>query len=486
VVRSVDPRTGEEFGPAFPDAGPDVVRETVNKAVFAARQMGWGEPGVLAAGLRAGARALEEDSERLVEIADRETALGSERLRGEVQRTTGQLRAFADLVDDGSHRRLVVSTLGPGGPAAEVRKVNVPLGVVAVFAASNFPFAFSVAGGDTAAALAAGCPVVVKAHPGHPQTSAKVGTLMATALDSVGLPQHTLQVVHGGVATARALVQQRDVAAVGFTGSTAGGRAISDLAAARPSPIPVYAEQGSLNPVVLAPSALAEWDQKVELFAASVSAGQGQFCTKPGIFLVPADKAPRFAEDLAGALGRSGPAFVLTAGIQRQFDDGVAAASKVPGVTVWRAERPDRGFGVAATVLHCATGELISSPELREELFGPAAVVVSVRDVRELSRALASLGGNLTGTVHGAEDDSWTEAAVAVLARHVGRLVYNGVPTGVAVVPAMHHGGPFPASNSARYTSVGLDAIDRFMRPVAYQDFPPGLLPAFAREVGPA
>lgn len=478
MIRSADPRTGDPFGPSLPEAD----RQAVDTAMTAALQAQAALEGCgadrIAAGLRAVAAALDDERAELVALADAETALGTARLEGEVARTSGQLRSFADLIDTGAQQRVVVSPVPPGGPASEVRKMLVPIGVVVVFAASNFPFAFSVAGGDTASALAAGCAVVVKAHYGHPQTSQRVAQLMASVLSSAGLPGATIQLVHGGSETGRLLVEHPDVSAVGFTGSTMGGRALSDLAAKRDVPIPVFAEQGSLNPLIIAPSACGEGlDSLVATIAGSVCAGGGQFCTKPGIIFVPTTYRDAIATTLADRLAESRPVHLLTEKIHQQFDRALERACAVPGVTTWRADRPEQGFAATPAVLACELTTLVTSPELREELFGPATVVVGLEAAVDLPAAVRALGGNLTGTVHGDADDPWITTAVAVLARQVGRLVYGGVPTGVAVVPAMHHGGPYPASSSSQTTSVGTDAVYRFLRPIAYQDFPPELLP---------
>lgn len=484
-IRSVDPRSGVAFGPEFTEADEAEVETAVARAARAQDALGQAGPPAIAAALRAAADALDAERGDLVALADTETALGTARLAGEVGRTTGQLRAFADLVATGAHLRPAVSVVPGGAPARDVRKINVPVGVVAVFAASNFPFAFSVAGGDTAAALAAGCAVIVKAHYGHPQTSQRVAGILSATLDRVGLPPDTVQLLHGGTTAGQLLVGHPGVAAVGFTGSTAGGRALTDLAARRPAPIPVYAEQGSLNPVVLAPSAFRGPGSRAlaAQLGGAVTMGAGQFCTKPGVLLVPADHREEFSRDLIGVLGTAPPAHLLTAKIREQYEQAVATAAATPGVTGWRGGQPGTGFGAAAAVLSCDQPALVAESALREELFGPAVLVVGVRDVGELRAALRVLGGNLTGTVHGDPSDDWTLTALGVLAGQVGRLIYQGVPTGVAVVPAMHHGGPYPASSSARETSVGTDAIHRFLRPLAFQDFPADLLPSPLRHL---
>lgn len=484
MVRSVDPRTGVEFGPSFTDADANAVATAVADAVRAGEELAKLGPSAIAAGLAAAADALDADTDALVGLADSETALGTARLTSEVARTSSQLRSFATLILSGDHLERVVSRLPEGAPARELRRMNRPVGVIAVFAASNFPLAFSVAGGDTASALAAGCPVIVKAHYGHPQTSSRVAELLERALCSAGLPAKATQILHGGTDTGRALVSHPDIAAVGFTGSTAGGRALSDLAAARPAPIPVYAEQGSLNPVVIAPSAFGNIVHEAGVLAASVSTGAGQFCTKPGLIFVPDAASNQFATELEAQLAQLPTLYLLTEKIHAQFNRLVSVAAAVRGVEIWRGDSKPGGFATAATVLVTDVETFVAEPTLREELFGPATVVIRVRDEAELRAALNLMDGSLTATLHGAPDDSWLAIALESLGPKVGRLVYGGVPTGVAVAPAMHHGGPYPASSSPLHTSVGASAIYRFLRPIAYQDFPDALLPAPLRSAG--
>jgi NADP-dependent aldehyde dehydrogenase len=478
--RSVSPRNGQEFGPVYAVASTSDVDAAVGAAARAAPALAAMDGAQLAAGLHRIAAWLGGEKESLAAIADSETALGTARLMGEVERTTGQLRAFATLVESGEHLRVRRSELR-AGPARDLRRVNVPIGVVAVFAASNFPFAFSVAGGDTAAALAAGCPVVVKSHYGHPATSTRVAQIVEAALSASGFPPGSLSLLHGFNETSVDVVTHPLVAAVGFTGSTAGGRALSDLASRRPSPIPVFAEQGSVNPVIVAPSALADVGGVADAFAGSITNGWGQFCTKPGLLLVRSDQADAFAHALISALGQVSPQVLLTAKIAEAFEELTTAAAAVRGTRTWRGEAAEEGFSAAATVIRADAQTLVANAALQTELFGPAAVVVAADSIEEIETVLDTIGGSLTGTIHGDPGDPWVVAGVAAMVRHVGRLIHNGVPTGVAVDVAMHHGGPYPASSTSQHTSVGLDAIDRFMRPVAWQDFPSELLPAAIR-----
>lgn len=479
MIRSIDPRSGQSFGPTYPEAGAADVASAVSAAVGAQAMLDECRPDRIVNGLRGAADALDAHCGELTALADTETALGVPRLAGEVGRTSGQLRTFAGMVATGAHRGAMVSSVPDGGPARELRKINVPVGVVAVFAASNFPFAFSVAGGDTAAALAAGCAVIVKAHYGHPQTSERVALLLRDALAAAGLPCDALQLLHGGMPTGQLLATAPEVAAIGFTGSTAGGRALTDLAAGRAVPIPVFAEQGSLNPVVVAPTALRGGvGELAERLGGSIASGAGQFCTKPGVLLVPEQHREELADRLAKVLASSAQAYLLTQKIHEQYLQGVARACAVEGITARLGEAEAKGLAVRPVILSCDGQTLLANDVLRDELFGPAALVVGLTGADALEPALRVLGGNLTGTIYGDTGDVWTVTALRVLAGQVGRLIYQGVPTGVAVVPAMHHGGPYPASSTSRDTSVGIDAVYRFLRPLAYQDFPAELLPA--------
>lgn len=488
MTRAIDPRTGEAFGPDYEDATPLQLDVTVRRAAVAFDSLRSLAPTALAVALRAAADALDTRTNELVEIADAETALGRTRLTGEVARTTHQFRMFADLVTTGEHLDAVITYPPAGAPAKDLRRVNRPLGVVAVFGASNFPLAFGVAGGDTASALAAGCPVVAKAHPAHPGTSELVAETVAAALVKAGLPEGTFQFVHGAApAVGTALVTHPQVAAVGFTGSTTVGRALFDLGVSRPAPIPVYAEQGSLNPVVLAPSALegAGLGRAAAQLSSAVTAGWGQFCTKPGVLIAPAERADALVEALTDALGNVTPGFLLTPGIRAAFLRNVERAASIAGIRSWQGTAAERGLAVPAVVLRTDAATFVEHEALREELFGPAVVVVAVTDRSQVADVVAAIGGSLTGTVHGSPDDVWVRTALEVLEPRVGRVVANGVPTGVAVVPAMQHGGPYPSSTSAAHTSVGTAAIRRFLRPVTYQDFPDGLLPPSLAETNP-
>ena len=420
----------------------------------------------------------------LLSVADAETGLGLPRLTGERARTVGQLRLFAAVVREGSwvDARIDTRDAKRTPPKPELRRLLVPLGPVVVFAASNFPLAFSVAGGDTASALAAGCPVVLRAHPAHPRTSERVAAAVKAAVARCGLPAGVFSVfVGGGHEVGVALVRHPLTQAVAFTGSLRGGRALFDAAAARPAPIPVYAEMGSTNPVFVLPGALAERGAALgAALADSATVGTGQFCTKPGlIFAVEGPGFAAFAAALAARIGGKTPARMLYADIAARFRDGLAEVARAPGVERL-AEAPatsDADFG-RPVAWQISADDFLRTPALRDEVFGPSTIVVRARSVDELARAAATLDGQLTATVHAAPAElAGAAALLASLERKVGRLVFGGVPTGVEVSPAMNHGGPYPASTDARTTSVGTAAIHRFARPLCYQDADAAVLP---------
>ncbi|MCG5211787.1 aldehyde dehydrogenase (NADP(+)) [Streptosporangium sp. KLBMP 9127] len=480
MIQGYDPRTGEPVGEPLETATEAQVDETV-RAALAAGEVWRATPAAeRAVTLDAVADALAARVEELWAAADAETALGETRLRGEVGRAAGQFRLFAQVLRDGAHVSAVVDHGDPGAtpPRPDVRKMNHPLpGVVGVFAASNFPFAFSVAGGDTASALAAGCPVVVKAHPGHPRTSEISASVIREALPDPAL----LGLIHGMEAGAW-LARHPSVAAVGFTGSVPGGKAIQALIGERPDPIPFYGELGSVNPVVVLPSALKGGPGALASgFAASLTMGVGQFCTNPGLVFVPEDEGLRGAIGEAVGATTGGP--MLNGRISEGYQQGIGRLAELQTLGEGTA-----GAGPWAATPRVFTIDLASFegglPDIAEECFGPAAIVVTYRDAADLPGVLSRLPGSLTATVH-ATDPTEAEEIVGVLGRTAGRLVWNGWPTGVAVNWAIHHGGPWPSSTSAAHTSVGASAIHRWLAPVAYQDWPGELLPAELRDDNP-
>jgi NADP-dependent aldehyde dehydrogenase len=494
-VWSVDPRTGKPREEVAVEAMAQDVDAAVRAAAAALPALA--DRSVRSRLLRGAAGLLEESAEEVVATADAETALGVPRLTGELARTAFQLRAFADIVDEGAFLDVVIDHPDPAArpiPRPDLRRYKIPLGVVAVYAASNFPLAFSVPGGDTASALAAGCPVVVKAHPDHPATSALCARILRRAAVAAGLPQDTVVLLHGFAAGVE-LVGHPLVAAAGFTGSIPGGRALFDAAAARPRPIPFHGELGSLNPVVVTEAAAAERAEQIGAgLAGSFTLGNGQFCTKPGLVLAPAgDGGDRLVSALTGAAEGAAPGVLLDARMRENFLKGAAARAALPGVTVPVAAGGDGDDLAVRPGYVVADARDLAEPGaydlLLEECFGPLTVVVRYAGADELAAVLDRLPGNLTATAHLGADEAATDGgpAAGLLARLTalaGRVLVDGWPTGVAVAAAQHHGGPYPATTSTS-TSVGGTAIERWLRPVAYQDTPPALLPPELRDGNP-
>ncbi|SEH03241.1 Acyl-CoA reductase [Nonomuraea solani] len=491
---SIDPRTGAERR-RFTDATPADLAKALSGAAAAFPAWSGFDPAPRAALLRRIADDLIARRAELVAVAEAETGLPLPRLTGEVERTAFQLTQFAHMIERGGHLGAVIDPATTAAP--DVRRVNVPLGPVAVFAASNFPFAFSVAGTDTAAALAAGCPVIVKGHPSHPETAELTAAIVHGAVAATGAPDgvfHLLQA--SGLGLARDLVTAPEIAAVAFTGSPSGGRAIFDLAAARPRPIPVYAEMGSLNPVFILPGALG--DDLADAFIDSLTSSNGQLCTKPGVVFVPLGEAgDRFVARAAERVEARPPGVMLNEPMWRRLAEGVAEVAGRPGVHLVAGggtphgegtANPGEGFRSPAGLVETDVATYLSDPVLGEERFGPFGVVVRYGEPGDLPEAARSFDGHLTATIHlGAADDGHQLATelTTELTTRVGRLVWNGWPTGVAVTDAMHHGGPYPATTNAATTSVGTNGIFRFLRPVAYQNTPQSHLPPPLRDANP-
>jgi NADP-dependent aldehyde dehydrogenase len=478
-VLSRDPRTGESRGQVAVEADTAAVDAAVRAAHATLDALA--DRSSRAALLRAAADGVESRAAELIAAADAETALGVPRLTGELARVAYQFRFFADIVDDGAFLGVVIDSPDPSAvpPRPELRRWKVPIGTVAVFAASNFPFAFSVPGGDTASALAAGCPVVVKAHPDHPQTSELAAETIQAAAEKVGLPPSVLTLIHGYQAGAD-LVRHPLISAVGFTGSIPGGRALFDLAAARPAPIPFYGELGSLNPVLITERAAETRSDEIAAgLVSSYTLGQGQFCTKPGLVLVPVgpvgDELTRSATETAST---AAPGALLDARMRDHFLAGFAARAAAPGVRTLAAAAAaptdDAPQAVRAGLLEVDAADL--GGNLLEECFGPVTVLVRYRDAADAESVLSRLGGNLTATLHADSGEPDAAAWLTRLSRVAGRVIFGGWPTGVAVAPAMTHGGPYPATTTPT-TSVGGTAIDRWLRPVTFQTVPPELLP---------
>lgn len=428
--------------------------------------------------LRAVADRIDAAAGELVPIAQRESHLPTERLTGEVGRTTGQLRFLADVVVDGLWLGATIDTADPAAPALrpDVRSLRVPLGPALVFAASNFPFAFSVAGGDTAAALAAACPVVLKIHPGHPELSARVAELVQEVFGDAF-------VTISGVDAGRAAIVDPRVKVAAFTGSTAGGRALFDLAAGRADPIPFYGELGSVNPAFVAPRAAQQRSAEIAAgFVASFTLGTGQFCTKPGLLFVP--KGSGLLADVVATAQTSGPAPMLGSWVADGHAARLDQLRESPGIRVALEGADVDGTEASATVLATTLAELLGGPRhLVEECFGPTAIVVEYDDLAELVAAADAIGGTLTASLHAEPDEGAAVQPLAdALQRLAGRVVWNGWTTGVRVSWAMQHGGPWPASTFAGSTSVGAASIGRFLRPIAYQSAPDASLPPALRD----
>jgi NADP-dependent aldehyde dehydrogenase len=477
-------RQQERQGPG--DTPPEELDRLIGAAAEAARVLVGSRPAGRAGWLEHLAARLDAAAEQLVPIAARETHLGVDRLQSELKRSTFQLRLFAKILRDGSFLQATIDHADPAWPMGarpDLRRMLRPIGPVAVYAASNFPFAFSVAGGDTASALAAGCPVLLKANPSHPELSAATGAKVSDALAEAGAPEGIFAAVMG-FETGIALVKDPRIRAASFTGSLRGGRALFDLAVSRPEPIPFYGELGSVNPAFVTPDAGAQRADDVAAgFVGSMSLGNGQFCTKPGLLFVPAGSG---LEDRVAALAGARPAApMLSEHIRSGYSEALAQLAERPGVRVIAGKARPEG-DPAPTVLATTVSDLLADSEaMTQECFGPAALVVSYGSEAELLTAARVLDGQLTATIHSSGPEPVTSALLEVLTERVGRVVWNSWPTGVSVTYAQHHGGPYPATTSVQTTSVGTAAIDRFLRPVTYQDAPDDVLPPPLREDNP-
>ncbi len=493
-VRAFDPTRGETIAePVFGSAGKAEVERACALAQQAFDAYRSAPLESRAAFLEAIADEILELGDALIERAQAETGLPAARLQGERGRTVGQLRMFARVVRDGYFLGASVDPAMPERtplPRADLRLQKLPLGPVAVFGASNFPLAFSVAGGDTASALAAGCPVIVKAHEAHLGTSELVGRAIQRAVARSNMPAGTFSLLMGpGRVIGAALVKHPSIKAVGFTGSRQGGLALVNLANARPEPIPVYAEMSSINPFVLFPAALAARGEKIaQGFVDSLTMGVGQFCTNPGLVIaIDGPQLDAFSKAASAALGGKPAGTMLTRGIAEAYSTGRAKLQGAEGVRqLGTGGAGEGGCAMSGALFDVSAEAFLREHALRDEVFGPASLIVRCRDLDEVATVLESLEGQLTATLQ--LDDADLEIArklVPILERKAGRLLVNGFPTGVEVCDAMVHGGPFPATSNAMYTSVGATAIDRFLRPVCYQDFPEALLPESLREANP-
>lgn len=492
TFRAFDPTTGDAVNPPFHSATIDELNKAASFADTARIPFGTTSGRERAKFLRQIAENIEALGDALIERASLETSLPNVRFVGERARTCGQLRSFADLLDEGSWVDARIDHADAKRepiPKPDVRSMLRPLGPVAVFCASNFPLAYSVAGGDTASAFAAGCPVIVNAHTAHPGTAELVGIAVSDAVRSCGMPEGTFSLLFSsGYDLGQALVKHPAIKAVGFTGSRRGGRALMDIAAARPEPIPVYAEMSSVNPTFILPSAIREHgDAIVAGLHASVTGGVGQFCTKPGLVFVPNDKsADVFVSKVRGLMTQTDPAPLLTAGIKASYETGATRREIEVEVASANTKSDLPGFAVNPAVFETSATSYLETPDLNEEIFGPTTLLIRSESHDNLLKIAASLEGQLTASVHGTEGDLREYAdLIAILETKVGRLIFNGFSTGVEVCPSMVHGGPYPATSDGRSTAVGTRALERFARLVCYQNFPESALPDELKETNP-
>lgn len=489
-----NPRAGQELATAFHQATEDEVDRALNLAADAFPEVRDASPETIASLLEGIASGIEGLGDELIDQAMTETGLGRDRLIGERGRTMNQQRMFAALVREGFYLDARIDPALPDRkplPRPDLRRMLMPIGPVVVFGASNFPLAFSVAGGDTASALAAKNPVVVKAHPAHPGTSELVANVIAAAVKSAGLPAGTFSMVHAvDPHISVALVQHPAARAVAFTGSEHAGRAIFDAASQRPDPIPAYVEMGSVNPVFILPGALRERSSDIaQGLTASVNLGTGQFCTCPGLVIgMESPSFEQFRKELMQSFEKSAPATMVHPNVLRGYEHSIARAQAVAGIEFSRTtQTADPQQTQALPVLFDTDVDTwLSNEDLAQEIFGPSAILVHGKSEKALLDLATSLPGTLTATIHGTPEDLQNfRKLVSVLETKTGRLIFNGYPTGVEVSPAMHHGGPYPATADPKFTSVGTAAILRFLRPICYQNFPQASLPAELQDGNP-
>ena len=483
-VQAINPATNAAIGPDFGLATGEDTDAACALAQQAFDTYRSTTPEQRAAFLEAIAQNILDIGPQLIERAMAETGLPQARLEGERGRTVGQLRLFAKVVRDGYYLDATLDSALPDrapAPRPDLRLRKIAIGPVVVFGASNFPLAFSVAGGDTASALAAGCPVIVKAHGAHLGTAELVGKAVQKAVADCALPEGTFSMLFGeGRQIGQRLAGHPAVKAIGFTGSRAGGVALMRTAADRKEPIPVYAEMSSINPVFMLPGALGNANL-AQAFVDSLTMGVGQFCTNPGLVLgLAGEQFDKFIQAAGAALEAKSAGTMLTPGIHKAYLDGVKRMSGIAGVSlVGQGKTDGQGCAAQASLYATDAATYLATPDLEAEIFGPASLIIRCKDEAELRQVAEHLEGQLTATVHATGDDKALAASLMpILERKAGRILFNGFPTGVEVAHSMVHGGPFPATSDSRTTSVGASAIDRFLRPVCYQNIPADLLPA--------
>ncbi len=492
IFRAINPATGAVFGPDFCEANTDDVAQACTVAASAFDIFSTLSPTKRADFIDTIADQIMAIGDSLIETAMAESGLPRMRLEGERGRTTGQLRMFANEIRKGRWLDVVIDPALPDRtpPRADLRRMNAALGPVAVFGASNFPLAFSVAGGDTASAFAAGCPVVVKGHPAHPGTGEWIARAIQSAVAECGLPAGVFSYLPGtSHALGGALVADPHIKAVGFTGSRSGGLALMEIARQRREPIPVYAEMSSINPVLLLPNALAVRAQALGAgFAASLTLGAGQFCTNPGIVIaLDGPDLDQFSASAREAFAAIAPPTMLSPGIHAAYNDGVAALENNPAAhKIATGQISDEANRCTPALFETSASEFLSDSRLGHEIFGAVSLIIRCADMNEIASVISALEGQLTATVHmDAGDASDAAKLLPLLVSKAGRVLANGWPTGVEVTPAMVHGGPYPATSDGRTTSVGTLSMMRFLRPVCYQDIPDMLLPDALKEGNP-
>ena len=442
--------------------------------------------------MRAIAVEMEACGDELIQTAMRETNLPEARMRNERARTIFQLNSYADACEKGEWLEARIDTAIPdkNPPKPDIRKMLVPLGPVVVFGSSNFPFAYSTAGGDTACAFAAGCPVIIKAHPAHPQTSVIVGNAILKAADKCKMPKGIFAHVHGvNFEVGKALVMHEHTKAVGFTGSYLGGKQLFDWANQRKEPIPVFSEMGSINPVFLLPEKLKTSSAEIaKMYAGSITLGVGQFCTNPGLIVaIDNDDLKSFVHDLGKAIQQSTPALMLHPGIAKAYKEKKGNALLQDDVHLVAESETEVKENEGLPTVATASGQaFLNNPVLHQEVFGPYSIIISCKDTNEMATVAKHLEGQLTATMMATENDIKNNDELVEAVKNIcGRFIINGVPTGVEVCLSMHHGGPFPATTDSRFTSVGADGIKRFARPLCFQNWPNELLPDELKDGNP-
>ncbi|WGH75060.1 aldehyde dehydrogenase (NADP(+)) [Tenacibaculum tangerinum] len=489
-----NPQSHQENEHVFTEATPEEINKAVDLASKAFKEYRTISGKRKAAFLNTIADEILALDDELIQIYCTESGLPEGRAKGERGRTVFQLRSFADLVEEGSWVEAMIDTAIPDrepNPKSDLRKMNIPLGPVVVFGASNFPLAYSTAGGDTAAAFAAGCPVIVKSHPMHAGTGELIASAIIKAAEKTGMPNGVFSNLNsGGIEVGQQLVAHPKVKAVGFTGSIRGGRALLDLAAKREEPIPVFAEMGSINPVIMLPKALENRAESLAAtYANSITLGTGQFCTNPGLILgLKGESLTNFINSLAHKIVEINPTCMLHPNIIGAYERNKNKAIAQEGLTVVASYKENTPPNYASQIVTTVEGKtFLENPTLHQEVFGPYSIVVQCENEQQLEKIVLNLEGQLTGTViSDANEVANYSNIVAALQNRVGRIIFNGVPTGVEVCPSMVHGGPYPASTDSRFTAVGINSIQRWVRPFCYQDWPNHILPDELKNENPS